>query len=77
MIYAEREGRRRGTTGGKVRGVTLGLNGANGGEIRACFAGEGEWVAVGSTLMYCGGWVGGWVGSALMYVLIMSKEFQI
>ena len=32
---------------------------------------EGGWVAVGCTLMYCGGWV----GSALMYVLIMFKEF--
>ena len=34
---------------------------------------EGGWVAVGCTLMYCGGWV----GSALMYVLIVFKEFQM
>ena len=33
---------------------------------------EGGWVAVGCTLMYCGGWE----GSALMYVLIMCKEFS-
>ena len=32
-----------------------------------------RWVAAGCTLMYCGGWV----GSALMYVLIVFKEFQM
>ena len=34
---------------------------------------EGGWVAMGCTLMYCGGWM----GSARMYVLIMYKEFPV